>query len=92
MERAPIGTDVTLSAATNNILRSRPRDEITILEGTAVLKRCRTNSCTFTGGGGLGTTTYEAKATPVHGTKVLVSAGASVDRTKQICPGGSTCT
>ncbi len=89
---ATIGTAVTLSAATNNILRGRPRDEITILEGTTVVKRCRTNSCTVTAGGGLGTTTFEAEVTPVHGTKVLVSAEASVDRTKPTCPGGNTCT
>jgi len=89
---ATIGTAVTLSAATNNILRGRPRDEITILEGTTVVKRCRTNSCTVEAGGGLGTTTFEAEVTPVHSKKVLVSAGASVDRTKPTCPGGNTCT
>jgi virginiamycin B lyase len=89
---ATIGTSVTITAQTNNILL---HNSIRISVAGKVIKTCDTLTCTFTTGAVGGDTTYEAEVGPVHskpyGKAALVSASATVDRTRPTCT-GTKCT
>ena len=85
---ATIGTPVTITAQTNNILA---HVSINISVAGKVIKRCDRSTCTFTTGAPAGDTTYDAYVGPAHpkpsGKKALVSASATVDRTPPTCIG-----
>jgi sugar lactone lactonase YvrE len=87
-ESATIGTAVTITAVTNNILGGTPRYYINISAGGKVFKRCKMTTCAVSLSPGLGATTYEADVGPAHtkpySKKAIVSATTGVDRTRPI--------
>jgi len=89
---ATIGTSVTLSASTNNILGGTPPDYINLSVNGRVFKRCRQDSCTvLSESPALGQTTFAADVGPAHakpfGKRAVISATAGVQRTRPTCIG-----
>jgi virginiamycin B lyase len=87
---APIGTAVTVTASTNNILGGSPNYDINLSVNGRVFKRCRLDTCTVVAGSPpLGSATFAADVGPPHakpfGKQAVVSATATVDRTRPTC-------